>query len=40
MGISTEMLMCEDITSCTELARRHVVEIATFCHCSTVTIKL
>ena len=30
MGISTEMLVCEDMTSCTDLARRHVVdEIAT-----------
>ena len=35
MGISTEMLVCEDMTSCTDLARRHVVdEIATFCRCS------
>ena len=35
MGILTEMLMCEDMTSCTDLAHRHVVdEIATFCHCS------
>ena len=35
MGISTEMLMCEDMTSCIGLARRHVVnEIATICHCS------
>ena len=25
MGISTEMLVCEDMTSCTDLARRHVV---------------
>ena len=30
MGISTEMLVCEDMTSCTDLARRHVVnEITT-----------
>ena len=35
MGISAEMLMCEDMTSRTDLARRHVVdEIATICHCS------
>ena len=35
MGISTETLVCEDMTSCTDLARRHVVdEIATICHCS------
>ena len=35
MGISIEMLVCEDMTSCTDLARRHVVdEIATFYHCS------
>ena len=35
MGISTEMLTCEDMTLCTDLACRHVVdEIATFCHCS------
>ena len=35
MGISIEMHMCEDMTSCTDLARRHVVdEITTFCHCS------
>ena len=35
MGIFTEMLMCEDMTSCTDLARHHVVdEITTFCHCS------
>ena len=34
MGISTEMLVCEDMISCTDLARRHVVgEIATSCHC-------
>ena len=27
--------MCEDMTLCTDLARRHVVdEIARFCHCS------
>ena len=30
MGISTETLVCEDMTSCTDLARRHVVnEITT-----------
>ena len=35
MGILTEMLVCEDMTLCTDLAHRHVVdEIATFCHCS------
>ena len=35
MGILTETLVCEDMTLCTDLARRHVVdEIATFCHCS------
>ena len=35
MGISTETLVCEDMTSCTDLACRHVVdEIAAFCHCS------
>ena len=35
MGILTEMLVCEDMTSCTDLACHHVVdEIATFCHCS------
>ena len=35
MGISTEMLMCEDMTSCTDLACRHVVdEIGTVGHCS------
>ena len=35
MGILTETLVCEDMTSCTDLASRHVVdEIATFCHCS------
>ena len=26
MGILTEMLMCEDMTSCTDLVRRHVVD--------------
>ena len=37
MGILTEALVCEDMTSCTDFARRHVVdEIATFCHCSTI----
>ena len=31
MGISTETLVCEDMISCTDLARRRVVyEIATF----------
>ena len=44
MGISTEMLMCEDTTSCTDISHHHVVdEIAKFCHCSaiaTVTIQL
>ena len=35
MGISTEMLMCEDMMSCTDLARHHVVdEIATLCRYS------
>ena len=35
MGILTEMFVYEDMTLCTNLARRHVVnEIATFCHCS------
>ena len=35
MGISTEMLMCKDMTSCTDLARRDVVdEIGTVGHCS------
>ena len=35
MGVSTEMLVCEDMTSCTDLARRCVVnEIAIFCHFS------
>ena len=30
-----ETLVCEDMTSCTDLARRHVVdEIATFYHYS------
>ena len=30
MGISTEMLVCEDMTTCTDLTHRHVVdEIAT-----------
>ena len=33
----TEALVCEDMTSCTDLACHHVVdEIAIFCHCSTV----
>ena len=40
MGILTEMLVCEDMTSCTDLARCHVVdEIAMFC-IATVTIQL
>ena len=26
MGISTEMLVCEDMTSCTDLARCHIVD--------------
>ena len=26
MGISTETLVCEDMTSCTDLACRHVVD--------------
>ena len=35
MRISGEMFVCEDMTSCTDLARCHVVdEIARFCHCS------
>ena len=35
MGISTEMLVCEDMTSCTDLACCHVVdEIAIIYHCS------
>ena len=35
MGILTETLVCEDVTSCTDLAHRHVVnDIATFYHCS------
>ena len=35
MGISTEMLMCEDMASCTDLTHRHVVDqITTLCHCS------
>ena len=30
-----QTLVCEDMTSCTDLACRHVVdEIAAFCHCS------
>ena len=29
------MLMCEDMTSCTDLAHRHAInQIGTFCHCS------
>ena len=36
MGISTEMLMCEDMTLCNDLARRHVVDemklLALFLH--------
>ena len=35
MGISIEILVCEDMASCTDLARCHVVnEIATLCHYS------
>ena len=35
MEISIEMLVCEDITSCTDLACRRVVnQIAIFCHSS------
>ena len=36
MRICGEMFVCEaDMTSCTDLARRHVVdEIARFYHCS------
>ena len=38
MGILKETLVYEDMTLCTDLARRHVHdvvdEIATFCHCS------
>ena len=35
MRICGEMFVCEDMMSCTDLARRHVVdEIARFCHCS------
>ena len=26
MGFSTEMLVCEDMTLCTDLAHRHVVD--------------
>ena len=33
--ICEEMFVCDDMTSCTDLARRHVVdETARFCHCS------
>ena len=31
MGISTEMLICEDMTSYTDLARRHVVDETVLC---------
>ena len=35
MRICGEMFVCEDMMSCTDLARRHVVdEIARFYHCS------
>ena len=35
MGISIEMLVCEDIASCTDLARHNVVDqITTFYHSS------
>ena len=35
MGISTEMLVYKDMTSCTDLVCCHVVdEITTFCHCN------
>ena len=35
MGILTGTLVCEDIISCTDLARHHDVdEVATICHCS------
>ena len=37
MGISTGIFECEDMTSCTDLTRRHAVdEIATFCHYTVV----
>ena len=26
MGILTDMLVCEDMTSCTDLAHRHIVD--------------
>ena len=35
MRIGGEMFVCEDMTLCTDLAHRHVVdEIARFYHCS------
>ena len=35
MGIVTGMFVCEEMTSCTDLARNHVVnQIATLCHYS------
>ena len=35
VGILSEMLVCEDMTSCTGLAHYHPVDqITTFCHCS------
>ena len=35
MGISTEMLVYEDMTPCTDLAHPHVGnDVATFFHCS------
>ena len=40
MGISIEMLVYENMRSCTDLGRRHVVDqIVTFCHIATVTIQ-
>ena len=40
MGISIEMLVCEDMTSCTDLSHHHVVDqIATLLY-TTVTIWL
>ena len=34
MGISIEMLVCEDMTSCTDLSHCHVVH--QILHCATV----
>ena len=35
MGISTEMLVYEDMTSCIDLSHHHVGDdVATFFHCS------